>query len=60
MGVLGVLDGVMNGTGVGKTGVGEGNAVGVACLLTRVGMGVLDGPAGIWMDGHGIWMDGIP
>lgn len=59
MGVLGVLEGVMCGTGVGKTGVGEGNAVGVACLLTRVGMGVLDGP-GIWLDGPGIWMDGIP
>lgn len=44
---------------MGKTGVGEGNAVGVACLLTRVGTGVLDGP-GIRLDGHGIWMDGTP
>lgn len=41
---LGVLEGVMCGTGVDKTGVAEGNAVGVASLLTRVGMGVLDGP----------------
>lgn len=59
MGVLGVLEGAMCDTGVGKTGVGEGNAVGVACLLTRVGTGVLDGP-GIRLDGHGIWMDGTP
>lgn len=49
-GELGVLDGVMCGTGVDKTGVVEGNAVGVASLFNRVGTGVLDGP-GIWLDG---------
>lgn len=42
VGKLGVIEGLMCGTSVGKLGVVKGNAVGVACIFSRVGMGVLD------------------
>ena len=40
----------MCGTPVGQLGTVKGNAVDVASIFSRVGMGVLDG-VGIWPDG---------